>query len=83
MSVEPQPVHLALTADEALVLFEFVSRFTDSDQLAIADQAEASALWKLCGQLEKVLTEPFSPRYADLLTKARERVRGESPAGRA
>jgi hypothetical protein len=65
------------------VLFEFVSRFSDSDQLAIADQAEASTFWKLCGQLEKVLTEPFSPRYADLLAKARERVRGMPPAGRA
>lgn len=39
-----QPVHLELSADEALVFFELVSRFTDSDQLSIADQAKARAL---------------------------------------
>jgi hypothetical protein len=69
-----------LSADEALVLFELVSRFSDSDQLTIADQAEAATLWKLCGQLEKLLVEPFSPQYAELLSKARERVRGDVPA---
>lgn len=77
MPVEPQSVHLAMNADEALVLFEFVSRFSDSDQLTIADQAEAATLWKLCGQLEKLLTEPFSPRYEELLSRARARVRGK------
>jgi len=30
-----QPIHLELSADEALVFFEFASRFTDSDQLTI------------------------------------------------
>jgi len=70
-----QAVHLELSADEALVFFEFVSRFTDSDQLSIADQSEARALWNLCALLEKQLSEPFSPRYSELLARARERLR--------
>ena len=72
-----QPVHLELSADEALVFFEFVSRFTDSDQLSIADQSEARALWNLCGRLEKQLSEPFSPRYSELLAQARGRLRDD------
>lgn len=72
-----QPVHLELSADEALVFFEFVSRFTDSDQLSIADQAEARALWNLCGRLERQLSEPFSPRYSELLAEARGRLRDD------
>ena len=72
-----QPVHLELSADEALVFFEFVSRFTDSDQLSIADQSEERTLWNLCGRLEKQLSEPFSPRYSELLAQARGRLRDD------
>jgi hypothetical protein len=81
MDQQPQqPVHLVLSPDEALVSFEFVSRFTDSDQLSIADQSEARALWNLCGRLEKQLSEPFSPRYSELLAQARLRLRGDGSA---
>ena len=72
-----QPVHLELSADEALVFFEFVSRFTDSDQLSIADQAEPQTLWNLCGRLEKQLSEPFSSRFPQLLAQARGRLRSD------
>jgi len=33
-------VQISLTADEALVLFEFLSRFEESSELTIVDQAE-------------------------------------------
>jgi len=71
-------VHPELSADEALVLFELVSRFTDSDRLAIADQSEAQALWNLCGRLEKELSEPLSPKHSELLALARGRLRNDS-----
>jgi len=74
---QQQRVHLELSADEALVFFEFVNRFTESDQLSIADQAEARALWNLCGLLEKQLAQPFSAKYSDLLAQARDRLRDE------
>ena len=76
-----QPIHLELSTDEALVFFEFVSRFTDSDQLNIGDESEARVLWNLCGRLEKQLSEPFSPNYPELLAQAQGRLRdGESGA---
>jgi hypothetical protein len=39
--------------DEALVLFEFLSRFSDTDELRVEDQAEQRALSNLCCLLEK------------------------------
>ena len=56
-------VSLNLSADEALVLFEFLWRYGDSGQLEIVDQAEQRALWDLCALLEKVLVEPLDPAY--------------------
>lgn len=72
-----QPIHLELSADEALVFFEFASRFTDSDELTIGDEAEARVLWNLCGRLEKHLSQPFSPNYPELLAQARRRLRDD------
>lgn len=69
------PVRLELTADEALVLFEFLSRYSDSDSLSLVDQAEQRALWNLCCLLESRLVEPFCPDYAALVTAARDRLR--------
>ena len=77
-----QPIHLELTADEALVFFGFASRFTDSDQLTIGDESEARVLWNLCGRLEKQLPEPFSPNYHELLAQAQGRLR-EDESGSA
>jgi len=84
MDQEPRhPIHLELSADEAVVFFEFLSRFSDSDRLTIEHQSEEQTLWKLCGQLERRLSEPFSPAYAELLARARERVRGEDASSGA
>ncbi len=68
---------IELTADEALVLFEFLQRFSDTDVLQIEDPAERQVLWGLGGMLEKQLVAPFRPNYADLLAKARARLRDE------
>ncbi len=70
-------VPLVLSSDEALVLFEFLSRFVDTDRLEIIDQAEEVALWRLLGNLEKVLVVPFQPDYHDRLRQARDRLRHE------
>ena len=77
---QQQHFQLELSGDEALVLFEFVSRFSESDRLSIADQAEARALWNLCCLLQKQLVEPFSPDYTLLLQRARDRLRDEDEA---
>jgi hypothetical protein len=76
--VNEEVFQLELPADEALVLFEFQSRFSDHDRLDIVDRAEEEVLWGLQGSLEKRLAEPFLPDYQDRLRRARARLRHES-----
>ena len=69
-----EKVTLELSHSEALVLFEFVSRFSHDEKLEIVDQAEERVLWNVCSSLEKMLVEPLSQNYPDLLARAREKV---------
>ena len=66
---------LQLTNDEALVLFDFVARFSETNVLKLEDRAEAQALWNVCCLLEKQLVEPFQDDYSDRLRAARDRLR--------
>jgi hypothetical protein len=66
-----------LTADEALVLFEFLQRFSNTDKLTIEDQAEQRALWNLCCVFENALVIPFCTSYSEALQAARDRLRDE------
>ncbi|CUI06286.1 hypothetical protein IV454_07710 [Massilia antarctica] len=68
-------VTLTLTLDESIVLFEFLQRFSHSDQLTIEDQAEARALWNLCCLFEKTSFIPFENTYHESLQAARDRLR--------
>jgi len=68
-------VTINLTKDEALVLFEFLSRFSDEDRLSIKDQAEQRALWNLTCVFEKALSEPFSNDWPQIIEGARSRLR--------
>jgi hypothetical protein len=78
--MERDEVVITLTRDEALVLFECLSR-TDSRTNDLGDlaedQAEQRALWNLTCLLERVLAEPLSPNYTELLGAARSRLRDE------
>jgi hypothetical protein len=66
------PVQLTLTNDEALVLFEWLTRTSDNDAPApFVDRAEQRVLWDLLAMLERVLVGPLSPEYDKLLTAAR------------
>jgi len=68
---------IELPRAQALVLYEFLARFSDDQKhkLEIQDQAEERVLWDMCCDLEKALGEQFRPDYAELLKKAREAVR--------
>ena len=70
-----EKVSLELTHSEALVLFEFLSRFSDKDVLTLEDQAEERVLWNLCASLESTLVEPLAVNYDELLEQARAAVR--------
>ncbi len=76
-SNKPNEIDVSLTPDEALVLFEFLSGYSDTGELRIEDQAEHRALWNLCCQLEKELIESFDPGYEKLLQSARDRIRDQ------
>ena len=70
-------VTITLTSDEAVVLFEFLRRFSDKDKLTIEDQAEQRALWNLCCIFEKVSVLPLDVTYPHALGAARDRLRDE------
>jgi hypothetical protein len=71
-------MQLNLTEDEALVLFELLSRFSEDSILGIADQAEQRVLWNLQAILEQALLEPFQQNYQQQLATARDRLRDDA-----
>jgi hypothetical protein len=76
---QPQSaVCLNLSRNASIVLFEFLSRFTDTTKLSIEDQAEQRVLWDICCMLESELHEPISPDYAEILKCARSAIRDAS-----
>ncbi len=72
-----QGITINLSKAQALVLFEFLSRFIQEGTLDIVDQAEERVLSNLLGKLEKQLSEPFDPNYLDLLKEARSEIRDD------
>ena len=71
-------LNLTISKEEALVLFDFLARFNESEQSDVfEDQAEQKTLWVLEGQLEKQLVEPFKPDYKDIIKHARNKIRDE------
>jgi hypothetical protein len=67
-------VLLTLSKSEALVLFEWLASLDASQIPLFAHPSEEKVLWKIEGQLESVLPEPFAPNYRELLTQARRAV---------
>lgn len=67
-------VTITLERDVALVLFEFLSQFSDRDEFRMEESADQVAIWTITGSLESILVEPFDPKYAELLNQARRRV---------
>jgi hypothetical protein len=78
MSQGDRLLDLTLNKDEALVLFEFLARISSSGDWSVEDSAETRVLWNLESQLEKVLVEPLSTDYVELLRAARDKVRDPS-----
>jgi hypothetical protein len=72
-----EKVKIELSNAEAIILFEFLSRFRNKEKLEIVDQAEKRVLWDILSVLESILTDPLKPNYLDLLEKARSEVRDE------
>ncbi len=69
-----EAVNIRLSNDEALVLFELLSRFQETNELRLKNNAEFVALSSLSAQLDKTLVEPFQANYLELLHGAQARV---------
>ncbi len=70
-------ITITLQDQEALVLFDFLTRFSDSSLLGTEDQAEQRALWDLQCLLERELPAILDPEYRAHLKEARDAVRDE------
>jgi hypothetical protein len=75
-------VHVQLSQDQALVLFELFARFQESNRLGLTNNAEFIALSEVAAQIESALVQPFSPHYGELLAEAQARL-GEGYEGLA
>tara|TARA_X000001316_G_C898013_1_gene17248 strand:+ start:69 stop:296 length:228 start_codon:yes stop_codon:yes gene_type:complete len=68
-------VEIALSADIALVIFDWLSELeSEKHEETLMDEATAIALNTLLCELEKVLVEPFSENYGELVERARSNV---------
>lgn len=67
-------IEIKLTRDEALVLYEFLNRFSETDTLTIEHSSEQRTLWNLTSILESTILEPFDNNYEDLLQAAKENL---------
>lgn len=71
-------VRVELSNGEALVLFEFLSR--ESDSIKTAHPSERKVVLKILGGLEESLAQPFVSDYEVALSKARVAVQGQDEA---
>lgn len=67
-----KPVLLELTRNQAIVLFDWLSRLEDTP--VPVEDAEERVFWAIEGQLEKKLVEPLKPDYLSRLELARQLV---------
>jgi hypothetical protein len=70
----PEEISLTLSKPEALVLFEWLAKVEPMGTTVFQHPSEERVLWKLQGQLESTLQEPFAPNYDDLVSQARADV---------
>lgn len=70
-----EEVTIELSNNEALVLFDWITRFNEKEDNSFEDQAEERVLLDLEAALEKSMIAPLSGEYKDLLMKARDQVR--------
>jgi hypothetical protein len=68
-------VQISLTQNEALVLFDLLTRYSQTGLLGTRDQSEQRALWNLQCLLENVLPEALHRDYKTLLSNAQKQLR--------
>ena len=71
-------ITVELSLDEALVLFEWLTRNDERGNVAVEHPAEQQVLWMIESQLERNLNAPLSAQYRTLLEEARNRLSPQS-----
>ena len=70
-----EKIVIDLTKEEALVFFEWLVRFNESENTPfILGEVEKQVLFDIESLLEKKLSEPFSADYENLVETARAQV---------
>ncbi len=69
---------LDITNDEAIVLWNLLRRYSESDLLGTEDQAEQRALWNLECVLEKMVGNLYEREWEVALKAAYEKLRDEN-----
>ncbi|HQZ25368.1 MAG TPA: hypothetical protein PLD18_08720 [Flavobacterium sp.] len=68
-------INIKITKNEALVLFDFLSRLNQNDNIDFfEDKAEKILLWNIEAELEKELEDIFDSNYKLILEKARREI---------
>jgi hypothetical protein len=73
--MEQRKVTLELSQEQALVFFEWLTKFNASEGRRFEDQAEERVLWDIEAMLESSLVDPFDARHEERLAEARAAVR--------
>ncbi len=68
-------VHITLGHSEAIVLFDWLSRFNDDRNTDFEDQAEERVLFDLEASLEKAIAESVDEGFRAAVLEARDEVR--------
>jgi len=71
---ESEQISIKLSADEALVFFDWLARLNDRRDPDVADPTEQRILWDIECSLESVLIQTFSEDYTSVLAQARSRL---------
>ncbi|XDD45218.1 hypothetical protein AB3N60_10870 [Leptospira sp. WS39.C2] len=65
---------LEISEDEALVLFEFFSRYRETDSLTFKNPAEYISFQRLSGQIDRTTSAMFKSNYEEILLNAQNRI---------
>ncbi len=74
-----EKVTIELSAEEALVLFDLLARWGDTNAMSVTleHQSEQRVLWDILATLESALVEPFMADYPDRVRAAREQLQDD------
>ena len=68
---------IKVTKDEAIVLFELLSRYSKTDVLSVEHKAVQLAVWNLTCLFEKNIAKAFDIDYQEALHAARLKLQNE------